>query len=249
MSNIVKLENEPMYSPGVHHGHRYSMSGDAHLNNGSMPPNGSRPGQPHSGQLHSQTLPAHQWDYRKLSNRMTPTVIRTEMQPQAIANNNLSSTQLQASPSTVSPAESSPRDPTQAHNAYNQPMQGAAQSFAVVQKPTDGTIHYQQYPQAQPHQQVHVIPPPHDTGSQTIATISPQSQTYQSPALEQQQQQMLYDQMGYQEPVGVVQAQHFNSLPYSYGVTASVDMYKPEDYDFGSGYEHMMPSQRVMNGY
>ncbi|KAL9115095.1 MAG: hypothetical protein Q9227_000889 [Pyrenula ochraceoflavens] len=218
------------------------MSGDANHANGVVTTAGPRPNQTHPSQLHSsQSMPGQQWDYRKLSNRMTPTIIRTEAAPPIMNGNNLTAAPLQTSPSTMSPAESSPRDPVSAHEAYGHSMQNATQQAAVMQ-------YSHHFGQGQPRQQISMMP----QQPQEVATISPSSQSYHSPL--EQHQQLLYEQLGYQEPaVSVVPAagQQFAGLQYPYGVTATgADMFKPEDYGFTmlvQSNEHLMPSQRVMN--
>lgn len=238
MNNIVKVEHDPMYSPGVQHVHRYSVQDNTHHSEPSQP---TQVAQPHTSPTHAQDMSSQQWDYRKLANRMTPTAIRTEVSAMPVANNTISATHLHTSPSTISPADSSPQDVSQTHDIYGHSLQqGNAPTYHVRQK-SDAGIQYQQYSQAQGPQSMHTLHPQQAPNVTVTASARQQSQ----------QQQIYCEQIPYQEPISVVQPQQYNSLRYAYGISAA-DLFKPEDYGFQMlvpSNEHMLPSERMMDGY
>lgn len=258
MNNIVKVEHDPMYSPGVQHVHRYSIPDNATLSKSNQ---SQQVTQSHASPVPAQDLSSQQWDYRKLSNRMTPTAIRTEVSAMPVANNALGGTHLHTSPSTISPADSS-HEVSQTHDMYGHSIQpGTAQNYHVRQK-SDAGIQYQQYSQAQAPQPMHTLHS-QQTSNAAVTAVTPQpqppqpaqpqqqqQQPYQPPTIDQQQ--MYCEQLPYQEPVSVVQPRQFHGLRYAYGTTAADDLFKPEDYGFQMlvpSNEHMLPSERVMNGY
>lgn len=179
-----------------------------------------------------------------------------------MANSTLSATNMHASPNTISPAESSPQEVSQTHDMYGRSVQaGNGQSYHVPQKSEAG-LQYQHYPQAQGHPINGLPNQPTPNASMTPAAASAQQQQsqhtqqsqqqpYQTPTVEQQQQ-LYYEQLPFQEPVGVVQPQQYPNLRYAYGLSTGEDLFKPEDYGFQMlvpSNEHMLPSERMMNSY
>ncbi|KAL9622351.1 MAG: hypothetical protein Q9160_003362 [Pyrenula sp. 1 TL-2023] len=215
--------------------------------------------QNHTSPVHTQDLSSQQWDYRKLSNRMTPTTIRTEVPSMPMASSTLSATNMHASPSTISPAESSPQEVSQSHDIYGRSVQaGNGQSYHMPQKSEAG-LQYQHYPQGQGHSMNGLPNQPTPNAAMTPMAAPAQQQqsqhTQQQPystSTVEQQQQIYYDQLPFQEPVGVVQPQQYPNLRYAYGISAGEDLFKPEDYGFQmlvQSNEHMLPSERMMNSY
>ena len=236
MNNIVQTEQNVAYRPSLAHAHRYSFS-----DNSSVPANVTN-------EQFSNTYTGHRAEneYHQVQNSVTP--INTQhphATPVAVSNTALAAAHLQSSPSTFSP-QSSPQEasPNQ-DNYYHQGHPGQIVGYRHVQGGLEPKVHYVQAPRGAPPQMV-----AHPQAQQVVYTHPPPMVAQQMPPPQHaHQEQTIYENMPYHEPVAVMAVPQTYHLPgYPYAVTRPEDWYKPEDLVMvAPSNEFMTPSARAMH--